>query len=521
VTGEIHDGVADEAENIGGGASREILEKEKIPPDNENPPDVKPTVDTDSQVHIESVERFGADRRQQICLKSMMLPREECSSNFVKKLARKFAASPATEICEHKPMMEYKLTDNLVGMAGTKASKEDTLSPRKTSLEGQGQPEQWPPPTGWRGRQAMTSPRQSPPIRLPPLDRSIKAVNDERVHDRGAEVEPADVEEGVVRVQDKGGGVETRVPKPGEINEENDAEIVKRPDDQEVDNRGGDSHDVAAGVDEHANDNTGGQVNVDKITAGGDGHASIAAGVIHVRVRYQSAHAQDEARVAGGGDHDGDGGRWDIRVQGGEGDKAAKDNAACTQEEVREAVIHGGEGHPAPQDKGGGARQHDLPGGDAAHVKEEVRGARVHGGGVHAAHRRFVRLQNPRKSSMEDQQLTLKPATRSLTIPTPTRSPPTPRRRTSLPRSPQPTSHDFGIDAIQKLLASNAQNFDVIPVDVQDEVLATEHDQVPEGLDTTAHDILGDRVQVEVQTIGGRDHDDHDGWPWYRNTSWR
>jgi hypothetical protein len=231
VTGEIHDGVADEAENIGGGAIKEILEKEKIPPDNENPPDVNPTVDTYSQVHIESAERFGADRRQQICLKSMMLPREECSSNFVKKLARKFADSPTTEICEHKPMMKYKLMDNLVGMAGTKASKEDTLSPRKTSLEGQGQPEQWPPPTGRRGRQAMTSPRQSPPIRLPPLARSIRAVNDERVHDRGAEVESADVEEGVVRVQDKGGEVETQVPKPEEIYEENDAEIVKRPDD--------------------------------------------------------------------------------------------------------------------------------------------------------------------------------------------------------------------------------------------------------------------------------------------------
>jgi hypothetical protein len=59
-------------------------------------------------------------------------------------------------------------------------------------------------------------------------------------------------------------------------------------------------------------------------------------------VRDQGAHAQDEARAAGGGDHEGAGGRWDIRVQSGEGDKAAKDNAACIQEEVREVVIHGG-----------------------------------------------------------------------------------------------------------------------------------------------------------------------------------
>jgi hypothetical protein len=64
VTGETHDdhaGVADEAENIGGGASKDILEKEKIPPDNENPLDIKPTVDIDSQEHIESAERFGAN----------------------------------------------------------------------------------------------------------------------------------------------------------------------------------------------------------------------------------------------------------------------------------------------------------------------------------------------------------------------------------------------------------------------------------------------------------------------------
>jgi hypothetical protein len=187
VTGETHDdhdGVADEAEDIGGGASKEMLEKEEIPPDNENPPDIKPTVDIDSQEHIESAERFGADSRQQICLRSMMLPREERSSNFVKKFARKFAASPTTVICEHTPMMEHELTDNLVGMGGTKASKEDTPSPRKTSLEGQGQPEQWPPPTGRRGCQAMKSPRQSPPTRSHPLARSIKTVNDERVHDR-------------------------------------------------------------------------------------------------------------------------------------------------------------------------------------------------------------------------------------------------------------------------------------------------------------------------------------------------
>ena len=153
-------------------------------------------------------------------------------------------------------------------------------------------------------------------------------------------------EAGVVRVKDKGGGVETRVLKPGEVYEENVAEIVKRPDDQEVDNRGGDSHDVAAGIDEHANDDTGGQVNVDKITAGGDGHDSIAAGVIHVRVRDQGAHAQDEAQAAGGGDHDGAGGQWDIRVQGGEGDKAAKDIAACIKEEVRGAGVYNVHTHP-------------------------------------------------------------------------------------------------------------------------------------------------------------------------------
>jgi hypothetical protein len=180
VTGETyddHDGVADEAENIGGGASREILEKEKIPPDNKNPPDIKPTVNIISQEHIESAERFGADRRQQIGLRSMMLPREERSSNFVKKLARKFAASLITVIYEHMPMMEYELTDNLVEMMGTEASKVETKSPRKTSLEGQGQPEQWPPTTGRRGRQAIKSPRQSPLSRSPPLARSIKLVN--------------------------------------------------------------------------------------------------------------------------------------------------------------------------------------------------------------------------------------------------------------------------------------------------------------------------------------------------------
>jgi hypothetical protein len=139
-------------------------------------------------------------------------------------------------------------------------------------------------------------------------------------------VESADGEAGVVQVQDKGRGVETRAPKPGEVYEENDAEIVKRPDDQEVDDRGevhddtrgqvhvdkvtagGDSHDVAAGVDDHAHnahDDAGGQVNVDKIIVGRDGHDNIAAGVNHVRVRGQGAHAQDEARAAGGGDHDG------------------------------------------------------------------------------------------------------------------------------------------------------------------------------------------------------------------------
>jgi hypothetical protein len=123
-----------------------------------------------------------------------MLPREERSSNDVKKLARKFAASPTTVICEHMPMMEYELTDNLVEMVGTKASKEDTQSPMKTSLEGQGQPKQWPPPTGRRSRQAMKSPRQFPPTRSPLLARSIKAVDDARVHDRATEVEFADGE---------------------------------------------------------------------------------------------------------------------------------------------------------------------------------------------------------------------------------------------------------------------------------------------------------------------------------------
>jgi hypothetical protein len=42
-----------------------------------------------------------------------------------------------------------------------------------------------------------------------------------------------------------------------------------------------------------------------------------------------------------------------------EGDEAAKDDAGadadCVQGEVRGAVIHGGEAHPALQDKGGGA----------------------------------------------------------------------------------------------------------------------------------------------------------------------
>jgi hypothetical protein len=125
VTGEIHDdhdGVADEAEDIGGGASKEMLEKEKIQPNNKIPPVIKPTVDKDSQEHIERAERFGADRRQQIGLKSMMLPREERSSNFVEKLARKFAANQKAVICEHMPMMEYELMDNLVVMRGTKAS---------------------------------------------------------------------------------------------------------------------------------------------------------------------------------------------------------------------------------------------------------------------------------------------------------------------------------------------------------------------------------------------------------------
>jgi hypothetical protein len=94
----------------------------------------------------------------------------------------------------------------------------------------------------------MKFPRQSPLTRSPPLARSIKVVNDERVHDRGAEVESADGDAGVVQVQDKGGGVETRVP--GQINEED-------VDDQKIDDSGGDSHDVAVGVDEHANDDAG------------------------------------------------------------------------------------------------------------------------------------------------------------------------------------------------------------------------------------------------------------------------
>jgi hypothetical protein len=70
-----------------------------------------------------------------------------------------------------------------------------------------------------------------------------------------------------------------------------------------------------------------------------------------------------------------------------------------------------------------------------------------------------------------------------------------------------PSSQYFGIVAIKELLASNTLNFNVTPVDEQDELLATAHDQVPEGLDTTAHGSPGDRVQVEVQTIGGRGHD--------------
>jgi hypothetical protein len=36
------------------------------------------------------------------------------------------------------------------------------------------------------------------------------------------------------------------------------------------------------------------------------------------------AHAQEEARAAGGGDHDGAGGRWDIQVQGGKKIKLQK-----------------------------------------------------------------------------------------------------------------------------------------------------------------------------------------------------
>jgi hypothetical protein len=164
-------------------------------------------------------------------------------------------------------------------------------------------------------------------------------------------------EAGVVRVEDKGGGVETRVLKPGEVYEENDAEIVKRPDDQEVNDHGeehddargqahvdkvaagGDSHDVAAGVDDHTHDDARGQVTVDKVTAGGDGH---------------------DNNTAEGADH--------VRARGGEGDAAAK---------------------------------HGLP--VEGEVQEEVRVARVHvGGGVHVAHRGLVRLLDPRKSSMED-----------------------------------------------------------------------------------------------------------------------
>jgi hypothetical protein len=126
-------------------------------------------------------------------------------------------------------------------------------------------------------------------------------------------------------------------------------------------------------------------------------------------------------------------------------------------------------------------------------VQEEVRVARVHvGGGVHAAHRGLVRLLDPRKSSMEDRQLTLKPAIRSPRMPTPTRSPPTPRRGTKPPRSPR---------------LQTQQTFNVTPVDEQDEVLATACDQVPEGLYKAAHDSQGDRDQDGAQAGGRGDED--------------
>ena len=53
---------------------------------------------------------------------------------------------------------------------------------------------------------------------------------------------------------------------------------------------------------------------------------------------------------------------------------------AHVREELRWAVVHGGEAHAAHQEKGGGVRQHGLPGG--MEVQEEVRGDGVHGGEV-------------------------------------------------------------------------------------------------------------------------------------------